>query len=98
MNNINKKAFKPIDPEEKALMKSIERDEWQPVKNFDQERKKAIEAARNTLKKDKRINLRLSQKDYHQIQIKAIEEGIPYQTLISSIVHKYLNGSLTPRS
>jgi len=34
-------------------------------------------------------------KDYHQIQIKAIEEGIPYQTLISSLVHKYLNGSLT---
>ena len=68
------------------------------LKNFDQEGKKALEAAWNTLKKDKRINLRLSQKDYHQIQIKAIEEGIPYQTLISSIVHKYLNGSLTPRS
>ncbi len=98
MNTINKKAFKPIDQEEKDLMESIERDEWQSAKNFDRERKNAIEAARNTLKKDKRINLRLSQKDYHQIQIKAIEEGIPYQTLISSIVHKYLNGSLTPRS
>jgi len=98
MNKINKKTFKPIDQEEKYLMESIERDDWQPVKNLDRERKKAIEAARNTLKKDKRINLRLSQKDYHQIQIKAIEEGIPYQTLISSIVHKYLNGSLSPRS
>ena len=98
MNKIRQKAFKPIDREEKDLMDSIERDEWQPVKNFDQERKKAIEAARNTLKKDKRINLRLSQKDYHQIQVKAIEEGIPYQTLISSIVHKYLNGSLAPKS
>ncbi len=98
MKKNTKKAFKPIDQEEKDLMESIERDEWQPVKNFDQERKKALETARNTLKKDKRINLRLSQKDYHQIQIKAIEEGIPYQTLISSIVHKYLNGSLTPRS
>jgi len=98
MKKISKKAFKPIDQEEKDLMKSIDRDEWQPVKNIDQERKKAIEAARNTLKKDKRINLRLSQKDYHQIQIKAIEEGIPYQTLISSLVHKYLNGSLTHRS
>ena len=75
-----------------------ELDEWQPVKNFDRERNKVIEAARNTLNKDKRINLRLSQKDYHQIQIKAIEEGIPYQTLISSIVHKYLNGFLTYRS
>ena len=95
---MDKKAFEPMDQEEKDLMESIERDEWQPVRDFDGERKKAVEAARNTLKKDKRINLRLSQKDYHQIQIKAIEEGIPYQTLISSIVHKYLNGSLSPRS
>jgi predicted DNA binding CopG/RHH family protein len=98
MEKITKKAFKPINQEENDLMESIERDEWQPVKHIDQERKKAIEAARNTLKKEKRINLRLSQKDYHQIQIRAIEEGIPYQTLISSLVHKYLNGSLTPRS
>ena len=97
MKKIGKKAFEPIDQEEKELMESIERDEWHPVKNIVQEKKKAIAAARNTLKKDKRINLRLTQKDYHQMQIKAIEEGIPYQTLISSIVHKYLNGSLAPR-
>ena len=88
----------PIDQEEKDLMESIESDEWQSIKNIDQEKEKAIMAARNTLKKEKRINLRLTQKDYHQIQIKAIEEGIPYQTLISSVIHKYLNGSLTPRS
>ena len=98
MKKISKKAFKPIDQEEKDLMSSIENDEWQPVKNIDQEKEKAVAAARNTLKKDKRINLRLTQKDYHQIQIKAIEEGMPYQTLISSLVHKYLNGSLAPRS
>ena len=97
MKKIGEKTFEPIDQEEKELMESIERDEWHPVKNIVQEKKKAIAAARNTLKKDKRINLRLTQKDYHQMQIKAIEEGIPYQTLISSIVHKYLNGSLTPR-
>lgn len=97
MKKIDKKAFKPIDQEEKDLMESIERDEWEPVKKLDQEKEKAISAARNTLKKDKRINLRLTQKDYHQIQIKAIEEGIPYQTLISSLVHKYLNGSLSPK-
>jgi predicted DNA binding CopG/RHH family protein len=98
MEKLNKKAFKPLDQEEKELMESIDRDEWQSVKNVDQEKKEAIQAARNTLKKDKRINLRLTQKDYHQIQIKAIEEGIPYQTLISSIVHKYLNGSLSSNS
>jgi predicted DNA binding CopG/RHH family protein len=94
---VRNKAFRPIDQDEKDLMKSIERDEWRPVKDLDKEKGKAMAAARNTLRKDKRINLRLTQKDYHQIQIKAIEEGIPYQTLISSIVHKYLNGSLGPK-
>ena len=98
MKKLSRKAFEPLDQEEKDLMESIEREEWRSVKNIKQEKEKAIAAARNTLKKDKRINLRLTQKDYRQIQIKAIEEGIPYQTLISSIVHKYLNGSLTPRS
>ena len=98
MKKLSRKAFEPLDQEEKELMESIEREEWRSVKNIKQEKEKAIAAARNTLKKDKRINLRLTQKDYRQIQIKAIEEGIPYQTLISSIVHKYLNGSLAPRS
>jgi predicted DNA binding CopG/RHH family protein len=98
MKKINKKTLTPIDDEEKELMASIENDEWMPVKNMAPEKEKAVIAARNTLKKDKRINLRLSQKDYHQIQIKAIEEGIPYQTFISSIIHKYLNGSLAPKS
>ncbi len=97
MKKLNQKAFMPIDQEEKDLMVSVERDDWKPVNDFDAEKEKAITAARNTLKKDKRINLRLTQKDFHQIQIKAIEEGIPYQTLISSLVHKYLNGSLAPK-
>jgi predicted DNA binding CopG/RHH family protein len=97
MKKINIKAFDPIDNEEKDLMESIEREEWKPVKNLKQKKKQSIAAARNTLKKDKQINLRLSQKDYQQIQLKAIEEGIPYQTFISSIIHKYLNGSLAPK-
>ena len=95
MKRINKKIFEPLDQEEKDLVESVERGEWKPIKNISQEKEKAMIAARNTLKKDKRINLRLTQKDYYQIQIKAIEEGIPYQTLISSLVHKYLNGALT---
>ena len=92
MKKLTKKSFDPIDQEEKDLLESIEKDEWVPVKNLKTEKEQAIMAARNTLKKDKRINLRLTQKDYKQIQIKAIEEGVPYQTLISSIVHKFLNG------
>ena len=58
-------------------MESIEKDDWRSVKDFDREKEKVISASRNTLKKEKRINLRLTQKDYHQIQIRAIEEGIP---------------------
>ena len=97
MAKLSKRAFQPMDDEEKELMASIEADEWQSVQDFDAEKEKAMEAARNTLKKDKRINLRLSEKDYHQIQIRAVEEGMPYQTLISSIVHKYINGTLVPK-
>lgn len=97
MKKLNKKAFEPLDKEESDLMKSLENDEWQSVKDLKQQKKAAVEAARNALIKDKRINLRLSQKDYHEIKIKAVEEGIPYQTLISSIIHKYLNGSLLPK-
>jgi len=95
MDNLNKKKgqtpFDPVDEEEQKLMESIEKEEWKAVGNFEQEKKKALKAARKTLRKDKRINLRLTEKDYRRIQIKAIEEGIPYQTLISSIVHKYLD-------
>lgn len=97
MSRFTEKGFQPLDQDEKDLMESIEKEEWQPVKNQEREKAAAIQAARNTLKKDKRINLRLSQKDYHQIIIRAIEEGIPYQTLIASIVHKYLNGLLLPK-
>ena len=97
MKKLNEKAFEPLDKEESDLMQSLENGEWQSVIDLKQQKKAAVEAARNTLKKDKRINLRLSQRDYHEIQIKAVEEGIPYQTLISSIIHKYLNGSLLPK-
>ena len=59
-------------------MESIENDEQHSVKNLEEEKENAELAARNTFKRDKRINLCLPQKDYHQIRIKAIEEGIPY--------------------
>ena len=75
-------------------MDSIEDGEWTIVTDVEQEKEKALGAARATLKKDRRINLRLTEKDYYHIQLKAIEEGIPYQTLIASLVHKYLNGTL----
>lgn len=54
-------------------------------------------AARATAIKDRRINIRLSSGDLNDIQVKALEEGIPYQTLIASILHKYVTGRLAER-
>lgn len=90
-------AFEPLDEEEQLLMEAMEEDGWEMVAHLEAEKAHVIEAARHTIRKDKRINLRLTPKDYHEIQVRAIEEGIPYQTLISSLVHKYLNGQLVPR-
>ncbi len=84
--------MKYLDKEEKELMESYKKGEWKSVKKKD--KKKYEQAAKESLAKNKRINIRLTSKDYHDIQVKAIEEGIPYQTLISSIIHKYNKGEL----
>ena len=70
------------------------RGEWRPVKNLPGERCKLRDAARRTLRKDARINIRLSSKDLGDVQVIAAREGIPYQTLLASIIHKYVSGSL----
>ena len=83
-----------FDEEEKDILESYERDEWRPIKNPMAEMKKLRDYARNTLQKDKRINIRMSSKDLDQVQVIAAQEGIPYQTMISSIIHKYVSGYL----
>ncbi|HEY2294082.1 MAG TPA: hypothetical protein VGM86_25550 [Thermoanaerobaculia bacterium] len=55
-------------------------------------------AARATAIKDRRVNIRLSSVDLSDIQAKALEEGVPYQTLIASVLHKYVTGRLAERS
>lgn len=83
-----------LDKEEKEVLDSFERGEWKRVKNHKAEIKKHQEYARKTLKKDKRVNIRISAKDLDEIQTLAIENGIPYQTLMASILHRYVHGSL----
>ena len=83
-----------LDKEEKDILDSFERGEWKRVKNFETEIKKHQEYASKTLKKDKRVNIRISAKDLDEIQTLAIEHGIPYQTLMTSILHRYVHGSL----
>jgi predicted DNA binding CopG/RHH family protein len=86
-----------LDAEEKALIESFDRGEWRSVKNVSREVRKLRNAAKATLRKDARINIRLSSKDLGDIQVIAAREGIPYQTLLSSVIHKYASGLLTER-
>ena len=86
-----------LDLEEEELLESYERDEWQSVPNLESESDRYRGYASATFRKDKRVNIRISQKDLAAIQKKALEEGIPYQTLISSILHRYLSGRLSEK-
>ena len=86
-----------LDSQEKEILASYERDEWRPVKDSKTEIARLQQYARNTLQKNKRINIRLAERDLVGIQARAIEEGMPYQTLISSVLHKYLAGRLIER-
>ena len=83
-----------FDKEEKELLESFERGEWQSVTAFPQESQKHRRYASRTLKKDKRVNIRISEVDLRKLQKKAVHEGLPYQTLIASVLHKFVNGSL----
>jgi predicted DNA binding CopG/RHH family protein len=84
--------MKKLNKYEKELEASIAADEWKSVKNVKSKINEYSEIAKNTLKKDKRINIRLSERDLLMLKDKAVEEGIPYQTLITSVLHKYLSG------
>lgn len=79
--------------EDKELLMSYEAGEFNSV--ISKERKDHLaEIADSTIKKDKRINIRISNRDLTAIQRRAVEEGMPYQTLIASILHKYVSGGL----
>ncbi|VBB45103.1 conserved hypothetical protein [uncultured Desulfatiglans sp.] len=83
-----------LDEEEKDILDSYERGEWKSVKNVDEEIEKHRRYARQTLKKDKRINIRISSMVLEELQTRAAENGMPYQTLISSILHRFVTGRL----
>ncbi len=82
-----------LSKEEQELLDSVESGEYESTLT-DSRRKELETAAANTFKKDKRINIRISNRDLVAVKSRASEEGIPYQTLVSSIIHKYISGSL----
>lgn len=80
-----------LDEEEEQILKDFEDGKYIRIKNFEQEKKRLQEIARNTLDKKRNINIRLSEKDLHKIKVKAAEDGIPYQTLVGSVLHRFAN-------
>jgi predicted DNA binding CopG/RHH family protein len=86
-----------LDAEEKELLTSYEADEWQSVDNVEAEKQTYSEYATATFKKDRRVNIRISSKDLEALQKRALEEGLPYQTLIASVLHKFVSGRLVDR-
>jgi predicted DNA binding CopG/RHH family protein len=83
-----------LTKKEKDILGSFEKDEWVPVTNLSRRKKELIEYARNSLRKDKRLNIRISERDLLELQRKAVKEGLPYQSYVSSILHKFINGTL----
>ena len=79
-----------LTKEEKQILEDFEKGEFKPVKNEAAQKRKYRKYAQFTLSKTRNINIRLSEKDLLKLKSKAIEEGIPYQTLVSSILHKYV--------
>jgi predicted DNA binding CopG/RHH family protein len=86
MSNLN------LQPDELELLASYENEEWKSVKKLKEQKEQYRAYARATFRKDKRVNIRISEKDLRDLQKRAIRQGVPYQTLIASVLHKYASG------
>jgi predicted DNA binding CopG/RHH family protein len=86
-----------LTKEEKEILEAYESGELRPVRGGGKPAARYREYAQETLRKDRRVNIRLSSRDVEAIQKRAIQEGIPYQTLMASILHKYAEGRLVER-
>lgn len=84
------------DEEEKNLIAAYDRGEFKSVKDQEAAKHAAVQAAKSYLRKDARINIRLSSADLAMLKLRAAEEGLPYQSLIASVLHKYVSGREAP--
>ncbi|MCE2485277.1 MAG: hypothetical protein J4F42_07170 [Desulfurellaceae bacterium] len=86
-----------LNSEERDIVEKFERGELRSARGAEREMETARQAARNTFHKTRRVNLRVTERDFNLAHARAREEGIPYQTLLSSVIHKYLSGRLTEK-
>ncbi len=87
-----------LDKEERDILESFEREEWKSVPDLEKRKADIKTYAHATMRKNKRVNIRISERDLKELQRQAVHEGLPYQTFISSILHKFVNGNLSERS
>jgi predicted DNA binding CopG/RHH family protein len=98
MKMARKKSTNIEDKDDLAMIAAYERGEFRPVRNQKAALQMAQQAAMNTrMKKEARVNIRLQASDLDGLRLRAEEEGIPYQTLIASVLHKYVSGRLVPK-
>jgi predicted DNA binding CopG/RHH family protein len=83
-----------LDEEELRILRDLDHGEFESIQHFRAERHSLEAAARRTLQKDKHINIGISSRDLEKLQKRAVMEGIPYQTLIASTLHKFVTGKL----
>jgi predicted DNA binding CopG/RHH family protein len=81
-----------LNPEDQKMLEAFEAGEFESDLK-DERRTQLAQLAQETIRKDKRINIRISSRDLEALQRRAIEEGLPYQSLVSSVLHKYVSGS-----
>ena len=79
---------------DEEILASFDRGEWKPIRNQKGEIARLKASAEASLVKNKRVNIRLSSLDLERLQARAAEEGIPYQTLMASVLHKFVAGRL----
>ncbi|NIM11850.1 MAG: antitoxin [Candidatus Aminicenantes bacterium] len=91
MSDKNKKY---LDEEERDIIESVERGEWQSAPDVQERLKAAREIASNTISKSRRVNIDMSETDFLKIKAKARIVGMPYQTLIGAILHQYAEGEI----
>jgi len=97
-NNILVVQMSKLNQEEKEILEAYGADKLKSIKSVNQEIKRHQAAAEATFKKDARINIRLSSRDLRALQARALKEGIPYQTLVSSVLHKFVDGQFVDKT
>ncbi len=88
----NPRMFEFYDDEERALIETYQRGEWKPAADEKELKAKLKKAAENHLRKNQRINIRMPNRDLIAIKQRAENDGLPYQTLIASVLHKFATG------